>query len=1270
MADSISKKRKQNTNEDSAPKRPRFPLRQKPTMNTTRTTTAYPNGELNVSRFMRAHENEIKSLEAAMSAAKKGLSRRAFQDVPRSMRRRTASHNPQRVPHRLRQQARREAKEDNTPVSKNKSGSGIGKSDKQKHLRKEGIEKARRAREKRERREAKAESSVTVTMEAIKSNNTTEGTLKSQISQKYSDGKEKKRKRMTVLSIAPTPPSKFRRRQIHKTWLPTHVWHAKRALMTPPNEPLWRFAIPLAPAVKSYRLTHRAASLRGAVAWDTSYIGTINLEGVEASISGLLKSVHFSEEDNDDPWATGRRGKRWRDGVRAWDGWMYEREGRHPKKKIAWTTVIWSSKEEANGKRRAFVRVHPGAFMQLWSELIKASKIQTPAVIVEDLRFEVGSIEIMGPAAAETLCSILHPSTFGTESSKLHSSTLAKICAVASPAMLAPGALLAFPITDPRLRDPPSSTNVPQNMEDELTEILAHWPVDNTTAPADIFDRDIRKAADRILPSQQSINRRKGAADPGQYPEARSTDPYIPMLTYVSRTSNSWTVLLPWKSVLPVWRGVMRYPVSTGENPRFGGIKERRQVSYERSIPTFPFDYPGTDAGWAWELHARTERQHDWTRRPKGKRIEWTTIDLGNGKKGEVGDPWSCDWEKLLSKRQGMRSAPSIKDEHTITTPLRQLSSRDATKLIARPIVPTEQFVMPHIFTVKINMVQRGVPADCARIYRLPIVNTGLRRKWLALQSMMISGVSKGVGEDVKFANKRQQLSKDSRTKALAANLLKSTQSSRRGLNVGDADYPVVPDEEDLIGFVTTGNYNLSEGRPTAIASLVMQMVLQESNPKERQICIVREAGQTFGRMATWTIFMSEDKAADGQADGVGTAEGLTLDALADLTAEILEDSLYNIVFRTAMSSHRAEKALRMQSAATQAESIALSNLEPAAQVKGLNSQTTVPSAETSAAKYDNGQVYLKGNPLKTTPEIVCPHCKLPRLMHPIMGKGMQAPDLTREYCKLYPFVQQQGHDVYGNPFPTDMAKSKKERELIKQQQKNAEKESVGTPNSQDTDMAGGDAQNKEIKLNTGGKPASYVPWHTCPSCKRSLLITRFAQHLEKCLGISGRQSSRNAMAKLAGHNGNGSGAGNTPLGSRMGTPVPGSQGDPVAKIKGKGISPVKKLGDDDDDGGENDTPERKKKKKSNYVKKADRLGKEGGAAGSLKVKLKTNSSKDNLKDLDRKQRDGSERSEKPEKREREDNEDGAPKAKKIKLSLGKNDARSPPTPVSAEVGG
>ena len=346
--------------------------------------------------------------------------------------------------------------------------------------------------------------------------------------------------------------------------------------------------------------------------------------------------------------------------------------------------------------------------------------------------------------------------------------------------------------------------------------------------------------------------------------------------------------------------------------------------------------------------------------------------------------------------------------------------------------------------------------------------------------------------------------------------------------------------------------------------------------------------------------------------------------------------------------------------------------------------QPAPPTAATDAATYEHGRVFLKGNPLQTTVALTCPHCKLPRLKHPIAGKGGQTPDLSKEYCMLYPWVQRPGHDIYGNPFPTDQPKTgkKKEKELLRQ--KHAEKDAVGTPNSQDMDPATGDApatatssQGKEIKLNTGGKPATYVPWQTCPKCKRSLLITRYAQHLEKCLGISGRQSSRNAMARMSAQ---GTGVANTPLGSRVGTPVPGFPVAGGAKDKdSKRISPAKKAGQGDDEDNDDmaEAPPQKKKKKSSYIKKADRerMAKEAAAAavaagsktpasagGPLKVKLKTKdlpSAKDTSQTAS-KAGDGTEKGETKGdgKRERDDAGDEAPR-KKLKLTLPKDGTAS-----------
>lgn len=65
-------------------------------------------GELDVAAYVGAREFEIRALEAGLEKSKAALNTRAFQSVPRSMRRRTASHNVKRVPKRLRARAKRE----------------------------------------------------------------------------------------------------------------------------------------------------------------------------------------------------------------------------------------------------------------------------------------------------------------------------------------------------------------------------------------------------------------------------------------------------------------------------------------------------------------------------------------------------------------------------------------------------------------------------------------------------------------------------------------------------------------------------------------------------------------------------------------------------------------------------------------------------------------------------------------------------------------------------------------------------------------------------------------------------------------------------------------------------------------------------------------------------------------------------------------------------------------------------------------------------------
>lgn len=744
------------------------------------------------------------------------------------------------------------------------------------------------------------------------------------------------------LANAVRASSKFRKRQLHKSWLPTHLYHAKRARITPPAQPLWRFAIPLSPTDKTYRKTHRAVSYRGCVAWDTSYMSMIRLEGAEASLLNLLRGLGVEESV-----LTGKIGAKWRRGTRVWDGWIYESGGE--KILVCKTMIVWcllvpktetdqdiSSKKE---ERQMFFRVHPSAFLQVWKEVLKLAYMQQPAVVIEDLRFEMGSIEITGPGSTEALVGVLSPLPMieGASSPDSASEVWPLLSAVTNTASLPPNPLLSFEVKDPRLRFPPRTLKQPNlaNPEEALLQILSSWPPDTTQRVPAIFDRSARFIAARRLASQKAINRRKGGAVPGKYPDPLPEDPRIPVLLVASRSptmgcQGSWTILLPWKCVLPVWYSLMYYPLSSGGNPLFGGLEEKRQIAFEQRAPWFPGDFPGTNAGWDWEMMEREKRKADWEKRPKGKRIQWDSVDIGGGTKGEIGIGWACDWERLFRGppakssplagtaadppdsplKAGKTPVPTTSSPQPPENPLPPNSSNVTTKSIPSPnksphapplkiqhiTHPTcsSSITLPlatALSTVSIFILSRGCPSVCARIYRLPSssTNPNLRSQWLALVQSSSSTSSKNHPKKRPFAAdttpERNKMSKKDlrpqphheRQSQLAASLLppaasSSSLSTHASLSLpplpkaGDVIYPSCPGEEDLIGFVTTGNFNLGEGRATAVGCVALMRVWQVGSGDEfvgegggrgeRRLCIVRDSGQSVGRLARWEFMM------------------------------------------------------------------------------------------------------------------------------------------------------------------------------------------------------------------------------------------------------------------------------------------------------------------------------------------------------------------------------------------------------------------------------
>ncbi|KAI1744642.1 POPLD domain-containing protein [Xylaria scruposa] len=849
---------------------------------------ALRDGELDVQSFVNSMAFEINALDESMRRSRTSGTSRAFQRVPFTMRRRTAAHNYKRIPKRLHRRAKREMAEDNTPTVNSKT---------------------RKPKTSRARLRAETARRLGILAKRKKLLKMKKG-LGSDSDAIATRAARPKIRRNEPNDLPVTAP-RYRKRQLNKTWLPTHMWHAKRARMTPPSEPLWGFSIPVTPTQKNYRPTHRVQWQKGAMAWDMSYMSTIGLFGKENIIQNILKDVGLTQESL---W--NEKGIRWRAGAVHWSGNL-SKKVKNTVHCISPGTIIWNppkapeTPDTDKPSRQLFIRIHPSAFRETFDELLRLIKAYKPKPYLQDLRHEIGSIDVTGPDATEALLGVLKP--FNSSAKEAHASKFESLLGLRDPASLPLGALLAFSIVDPRLKYPPQKVLPPvatsQKAQRQLMESISAFRKEEILTPYQLFDRDVRFRGSK-LPSQKSLNRRRGKTGPGTTLEPGGIDPPIPTMLLASRNGNedqipgTWTLLLPWKCVLPVWYSLMHYPLSTGGNPTFGGLDEIRQLTFERGQPWFPGDVPGTDAGNAWETREREARRKTWDCKPKGKRVKWESLDLGAGRKGEVGVGWSCDFETLFGFRKPETISADSPDHEMsgVSEPGKEKTPKkrdvkpespltDITYL-PKNVFTTLSSTQPPVFprnatiTVRIKMLGRGVVTTCARIYRLPTTKSvdpttvssqaevpatyppdgsllsNLREQWLAQRPGKHNSITSA--KNTKSPTTTNAITPEARIQALAESLIGPPQTypapHPTATSMNANGHPLCPDADDLIGFVTTGSFNLRDGRGEAIASLSALCAAEEirryANPRDpaARLCVVREAGQGVGWLARWEV--------------------------------------------------------------------------------------------------------------------------------------------------------------------------------------------------------------------------------------------------------------------------------------------------------------------------------------------------------------------------------------------------------------------------------
>ncbi|KAL5628346.1 hypothetical protein BROUX41_003094 [Berkeleyomyces rouxiae] len=850
---------------------------------------ALKDGALNLGAFLESRQFEISALEESMRLSKASRSQRAFQRVPRDMRRRTASHNPKRVPKRLRARALREMAEDNTPTvtSRRRKPRTTRARIRAETARRLGLlaEKRRRRKARAEKQQAKGgkDSEGDVAMDG---NPVSDSTAKNKGDTAQVQVPRPKIRR-NALNEPAVVRSKFRKRQLNKAWLPTHVWHAKRAHMTDPKTPLWRFSIPLHPNEKMFRVTHRTLSDRGALAWDTSYISTIGLYGRFAGVERVLQKIGLCDAAlwND-------RGRKWRAGLRSWSGVLYnESSGPGPRAEMCPATVVWNppalaDSEKSQQEAQVFIRIHPAGFLEVFEALLAYVKMETPKVYIEDLRFEIGSIEITGPSATEALLSVIKPYHTGDKAEK-HASMFTNLHGLTNPSTLPVGAVLGFDMADARLHYPPKTVHFTSESTSTLMDTLETWDTtaESNLKPYSIWNRTARHTASQ-LPKKKTLDRRKTHNAPGKPLSVGPSDPAIPLLLLATRTqpgtraSGSFSLLLPWKCVQPLWYSLVHVPLASGGNPRFGGLRETAQTHDERCVPLFPRDFPATHAGAAYEASQRRLRERDWTKRPKSKRTSWPAVNLGAGRKGELGNPHAADFGLLFAADQ---------DAVFELDNMRQIAAVDVKALTLPLSLPANT-----VIRVKITFFSQGIASPAARVYRLPpipslepkstAVDTAvvevpatqprssikptlpadLRQQWLALASPAPKSPANGGQRPFRID---PNMSPNGRKEVLAAHLVSGKTQPfppRKNYHSDVQGHPLCPDADRLMGFVTSGGYSLNCGKSTAIATLRADHALQDilvardnknkTQEREAFLCIVRNPGREVAWIARWEV--------------------------------------------------------------------------------------------------------------------------------------------------------------------------------------------------------------------------------------------------------------------------------------------------------------------------------------------------------------------------------------------------------------------------------
>lgn len=811
-------------------------------------------GMLKVNDFFSSREFEITQLQLAMHKSKTASCTRVFQSLPRQLRRRTASHNIKRIPKRMRNRALREMLKSDQKVTvkkkfgRNRSSHGLTASQ---------LYKARMSVKLLRLAGKSVSMKLALPQEVTASNCNLRSKMRAlqklireskTIRGQKQDGALRNNKMgsydntgMGKLAEIPKGRIKFYKRQRNFTWLPTHIWNAKRSHMIK----RWGYQIPWSPTQKCFKMTHRiggnVATSDGALSMDSSFYGTMIINDTTAENGGkVLKDIiHL---------LTSKRAtlKKYRISQNWFQGMVYNIDQEDPEP-LGPIDLLWVD------AKSVLIKLHPALYSNVFNSLLEKFGSQ---VSIQDCRYSLGSITLKGAKSLSALSSILR--TYKRCSSFDQFKLVAN---VTDPSTLPQRTMFAFECIDPRHLAAPRPIHSMASRSPTVEEIISL----QEEYPAAEISNVLNKLCDPIernnsYKNQQSLKelatRRQKLLiqsptneNKNMIPHVSEEDPTIPVLIAKRQISSDWIVLLPWFWLLPVW-----YQLNRVSRVYHMGLRQIQQLNYESDRLYFPDDYPFTDVGnMENSIYKREVSKAKWDRKPPAKRVNFSKISAIHKEEipafsGEIGDFFSCDWKLLQILRNGLDFLAQ-KGE-----PLKLFEKEKTTQFTASGTRDIQ--VLNDVLETYKDMIGEDYEHNSVPITLVTDLNSALKQnEWEEPVQVSISEAQLPVVAISCILVEKGRPKDNARIYQIPKKDLEHWKRVKKGIYRSDGkidreiQHPL-PSISDLIGFITSGAFHLGEGRGVAHGFIDASIASKQSN----KYVLIRNVGTNVYRLSEWTL--------------------------------------------------------------------------------------------------------------------------------------------------------------------------------------------------------------------------------------------------------------------------------------------------------------------------------------------------------------------------------------------------------------------------------